>query len=94
MVKLLLKHPLVKPDIKHNYPLRIAATNGYVDLVQLLMEDARVDPSDLEQDACTILLLLTCPIVKTAAKNGHHGVVSVLLKDKRVDPAVSSNYGI
>jgi hypothetical protein len=35
----------VNPAINHNQPLRYAAGAGYVEIVRMLLADARIDPT-------------------------------------------------
>jgi ankyrin repeat protein len=55
--------------------------NGYVEVVKLLLNEPRVDPS--ADDNCAIRL---------ASKNGHFEVVKLLLNDPRGDPSAYNNY--
>ena len=57
--------------------------NGYLEIVQELLKDNRVDPSANNNDA-----------IQWASGNGHLEVVEELLKDNRVDPSANDNYAI
>ena len=52
-----------------------ACVNGYLPVVERLLEDSRVDPSAYDNHA-----------IKWASQNGHLPVVERLLGDGRVDP--------
>ena len=58
--------------------LRWAAENGHLEVVDQLLQDKRVDPSDQYNYS-----------VKWAAYNGHFAVVERLLRDSRVDVSVA-----
>ncbi|MBS0286996.1 MAG: ankyrin repeat domain-containing protein [Proteobacteria bacterium] len=60
-----------------------AARNGQLDVVKLLLQDKRVDPTAKENQA-----------IRNAAKNGHLDVVKLLLDDKRADPSSQNNEAI
>ena len=53
-----------------------AAKNGHLDVVQLLLEDPRVDPSANHNLA-----------IRLAALYGRHQIVKLLFTDPRVDPS-------
>ena len=57
-----------------------ASFNGHEDVVQLLLEDERVDPS---ADSNSALVL--------ASQEGHLEIVELLLGDPRTDPADGNN---
>jgi ankyrin repeat protein len=73
----------VAPFINNNFPIRWAAENGEVEMVQHLLSNDLVDPSDDENIA-----------IRWASKNGHIEVVKLLLNDKRVDPSDNKNLAI
>jgi ankyrin repeat protein len=56
---------------------------GHVDVVRVLLSDARIDPTVDENYA-----------IRIAADRGHVDVVRVLLSDPRVDPAAEHNHAI
>src|SRR3990167_9224825 len=60
-----------------------ASKNGRLDIVERLLEDQRVDPSD--QNNISIIF---------ASENGHLDVVERLLQDERVDPSSQDNQSI
>ena len=72
-------------DIPSNrYPhIVFAAKKGYVDILQLLLNDNRFNPSINDNTALIF-----------SADNGKHKSVKLLLKDKRVDPAAKFNWAI
>jgi len=71
------------PSVRNNRPIRWAASNGHLWLVQHLMRDDRVDPS--AKGSAAFL---------SAIENGHAAVALELLTDARVDPSVNENYAI
>jgi DNA-binding FrmR family transcriptional regulator len=60
--------------------IRLAAQNGHLAVVERLLQDECVDPSDCDD------LAVLC-----AAENGHLAVVVRLLLDERVDPSARDN---
>jgi len=78
--KLLLQND---PSIHNNFAIRVAAINGHIETVKLLLQDPRIDPT----------AQLNEPI-RYAAENGHIEVVKILLQNKRVNPAAENNYAI
>ncbi|KAJ3023961.1 UNVERIFIED_CONTAM: hypothetical protein HDU68_008360 [Siphonaria sp. JEL0065] len=73
----------VDPQARNNIPLRAAAANGHLEIVNLLLETAKVDPS--ANNNCALGL---------AAENGHVEIVTRLLQDSRVTPAAYNNYAL
>ena len=63
--------------------IEFASENQHLNIVQLLLNDERVDPSSHNNQA-----------IRSASKNGHHEVVQLLLTDSRVDPSADDNYAI
>jgi len=70
------------PSALDNYAIRRASNNGYVEVVQLLLKDRRVDS-----------FAVTCAIC-WASSSGHVDVVQLLLQDPRVDPSALDNWAI
>lgn len=60
-----------------------ASELGYDDIVKILLQDERVDPSDYANRA-----------ISNASLNGHSEIIKLLLQDDRVNPASSNNYCI
>jgi ankyrin repeat protein len=60
--------------------IRLASQRGHSEVVKLLLEDKRVDPSACNNEA-----------IRWASKNGHLEVVKLLLQDGRVDPSDQNN---
>ena len=56
---------------------------GDLDLLDLLLSDMNLDPSDLDNYA-----------IRIACEHGHLSVVDRLLQDSRVDPSASNNHAI
>ena len=65
-------------DADDNWAIRVASVDGHSEVVKLLLQDPRVDPSD--DDNYAILL---------ASDNGHSEVVKLLLQDERVKNSLS-----
>jgi len=66
-----------------NYAIQIASNVGHTNVVKLLLQDKRVDPSANKDYS-----------IRKASKNGHADVVRLLLKDGRVDPSAREDYSI
>jgi hypothetical protein len=64
---------------KSNEPIRVAAREGFLEIVELLMADPRVDPSAVNNFALSWSL-----------HNGHLDVARLLLTDSRVRAAIPS----
>ena len=60
-------------DIDFNQIFQIASNNGHLDIVKLLLNDSRVDPSDRNNYA-----------IRIASQYGHTEIVKLLLNDSRV----------
>lgn len=58
----------------------LASENGHSEVVKLLLNDPRVDPSVSYNSA-----------IRFASRNGHSEVVKLLLDDPRVDPSADDN---
>ena len=67
----------INPSAQDNYAIGVAAQNGHLDVVELLLADKRVNPSADNNYA-----------IRWAAHWGHLDVVQLLLKDKRVIEAL------
>ena len=63
----------VIPSANKNHALRMASRKGKFKVVQLLLNNDRVDPTDGSNDA-----------VRLATQNGHDDVVNLLMTDPRV----------
>src|SRR6185503_9095679 len=72
----------VDPSI-NNWPIRIASQKGHIDIVRLLLEDTRVDPSEFDNQA-----------LYNACSYHHLKVVKLLLTDPRVDPSTQNNLAL
>jgi len=82
----LLKTALKKgalPNIDNNFAIKCASDKGHYEIVKVLLNDARVDPSANNNYA-----------IGFAAGNGHYEIVKLLMSDKRVDPSANNNYAI
>uniref|UniRef100_A0A6C0C5D5 Uncharacterized protein n=1 Tax=viral metagenome TaxID=1070528 RepID=A0A6C0C5D5_9ZZZZ len=83
-VKLLLADKRVDPvNPRNSGALRIAAKNGFSDIVKILLDDGRSDPASLQNYA-----------IKIASENGFANTVKLLLQDKRVDPSAENDYSL
>jgi ankyrin repeat protein len=71
------------PAVYRNWPLRFAAADGCVELVELLMQQPTVNPTACKHES----LVYAC-------RNRHCDIVEILLKDKRVDPSCNQNQPI
>ena len=63
--------------------IKYASANGHLAIVQILIEDPRVDPSAGDDAA-----------IKNASRKGHLDVVQLLLRDPRVNPSALDNEAI
>ena len=70
----------INPSICTNYAIRCAACNGREKVIELLLQDPRVDPSTENNFA-----------IIHSAWTGRVKVVELLLQDPRVDPSVHNN---
>jgi hypothetical protein len=61
----------------------LASEVGHEDIVALLLQDGRADPTALENFA-----------IRRASEFGHEKVVSLLLQDGRSNPAACDNYAL
>ena len=66
-----------------NYAIREASQTGHPAVVQLLLQDPRVDPAAQDNEA-----------IRYASIDGHSAVVELLLQDPRIDPAAEDNTAI
>jgi ankyrin repeat protein len=80
LVKELLK--VTDYDI-HESILLIACENANVEVIKVLLQDKRVDPTARANRA-----------IEAACENGHLDVLKVLLTDKRADPSSSKQHPI
>lgn len=85
IVRLVL--PNINPSVEcaktsryYSYPIVVASTNGYAEIVELLLADPRVDPAVKDNFAFI-----------QACKQGHVEVAKLLLQDPRVDPTDNYN---
>jgi hypothetical protein len=66
-----------KPDVLLNTPIGMAAANGQLDVVRLLMKDRRVDAHDFGEYA-----------LREAIQGGHQRVAEVLVMDSTIGWAI------
>ena len=69
------------PSVDYNNAIRLASKNGHIEIVKILLQDKRVDPTDNWA-------------IRIASQFGHIEIVKILLEDKRVDPSADDNYAI
>jgi len=67
----------------NNFAIRWSSKNGHSSIVDLLLQDSRVDPAADNNFS-----------IRWASENGHSSVAGLLLQDSRVDPTASDNYAI
>lgn len=63
--------------------IRVASEHGNFNLVKLLLEDSRVNPSAISNES-----------IRLASENGHFNIIQLLLADKRVDPSDEHNTAV
>ncbi|KAJ3018115.1 UNVERIFIED_CONTAM: hypothetical protein HDU68_011309 [Siphonaria sp. JEL0065] len=80
---LLTNRQFFDPSCQDSLCIRLAAYNGLVQAVKLLLSDSRVDPSAKDNEA-----------IYKASKNGHLEIVQLLLQEPRVNPSGDDNYAI
>jgi hypothetical protein len=73
----------VDPSANNNEAIRCASVDGFVAVVNRLLQDPRVDPSANNNEA-----------IRYASSDGHQAVVNRLLQDPRVDPSANDNEAI
>lgn len=73
----------VEPDFDCNLAVRLAAREGNLSILNLLLKDSRVDPSAINNYA-----------IQHASMNGHLSIVESLLQDSRVDPGDDNNLAL
>lgn len=61
------------PAVNYNTPIISSSSRGDIDIVELLLSDPRVDPSDRNNQA-----------IRNASNGGYNDVVELLLTDSRV----------
>ena len=79
--RLLNKGIDLKPN--DNYAMGLASENGHTEVIKLLLQDGRIDPSGNDNY-----------YIRMASQNGHTDIVKLLLQDKRVDPSDYNNSAI
>lgn len=86
IVRMLEQHPDFHPKLSDNecfLALLRAIQNGHLEVVQCLIKDVRVNPS--QKDGYPLIW---------ATINGHLEIVKLLLADSRVDPSAQGNRAI
>jgi ankyrin repeat protein len=84
-VKILLEHPKVNVYVKRN-KMNLLEWSAYLNrptVVQVLLEDKRIDPKCNE-----------CNAFRIAARKGYYQIVELFLKDLRIDPSGYNNEAI
>ena len=69
------------PSVNFNYIMQYACFYNLIEIVKLLLDDKRVDPTFFNYDYC--------PVITLAAIKGNIETVKVLLADKRVRATLS-----
>jgi ankyrin repeat protein len=82
LVKTLLANS-EEPAADINWVIRVASARGHTKMVELLLQDGRIDPTTDSNAA-----------IGYASLNGHVDIVALLLQDSRVDPTDYGNYAI
>jgi len=82
VVKVLLEDSRVNPA-EGNFALGYASQYGFVEIVELLLNQPKVDPTSNDNFA-----------IRMASQHGRTEVVKLLLEDGRADPSVDNNYPI
>ena len=71
-----------------------ACSIGDLEVVEFLLKDSRVDPTDASNQGIPFFLsFYNWRAFVQASKNGHKEIVSLLLKDERIDPSSDNNKG-
>jgi hypothetical protein len=78
VVKILLENNI--EHFSNDWPIRHAAENGYYKIIELLLKDGRIDPSDYHNN-----------VIRIASREGHYEIVELLLNDTRVDASDFDN---
>lgn len=81
-VKELLKNG-VDPSINNNWAITTACAYGHANIVEMLLQDERVNPADQNNTA-----------IRSASYFGNANIVKLLLLNGRVDPTVDWNAAI
>ena len=84
-VELLLKNVNIDPSGNDGSSFRAAAKYGYTNIVKLLLNDSRVDPSEWNDHDYAF---------RSASENGHLEIIKILLEDHRINPANVQNLAI
>lgn len=77
IVALLLKNGKCNPGYLQNYPIRSACDNGCLQVVDLLLNDPRIDATDREYYC-----------FRKSSANGHTEILKCLLKKTKIPPDV------
>ena len=94
----------IDPSLKNNEAIRLAAGNGRLEVVKILLKDPRVDPSDNNNHAIRYASANGLALQGGLGSAEHVEVVKVLLADRqagracandsRVDPTACNNSAI
>lgn len=82
LVKEFLKN-VEDPSLSRNFLIRFASREGFREIVGLLLQDTRVNPTAEDNEA-----------IMVASSHGHADIVELLLKDGRADPTTDDNWPI
>jgi len=80
-LKYLINIKNVDPCFNNNYPIRLAAHNSCLEVVDFLLQYSNVDPSDLDNQA-----------IINAYDNKNTKIIKILSKDDRVREKLLKNY--
>ena len=68
------------PNYSQNYPIRYAASNGFIEILKILLKSKRCNPADSKNLA-----------IMWAATDGQLESLKLLINDKRTDPSDDKN---
>ncbi|KAJ3114653.1 hypothetical protein HK100_001588 [Physocladia obscura] len=89
-VEILLCDPRVDP-VNENLPIRSASRWSNAEVVQRLLKDSRVDPTDMDNEALSNSYERSFRGLYLEPKDVNPAVAQILLSDPRVDPSVKNN---
>jgi ankyrin repeat protein len=72
----------------------LASQSGHIEVVKLLLNHPKVDPSADNQYGMNFINLNIFKAIQFASRNGHVNVVKLLLNHPKVDPSAENNYGM
>jgi hypothetical protein len=72
----------------------LASKNGHIEVVKLLLNHPKVDPSAVNNYGMNSIDLIIVLAIRLASEKGHIEVVKLLLNHPKVDPSANNNYGM